>query len=289
MSKDTSDAAQGPGLVKMKDGADEGPSEVSRVNTRPPPFWAEDPAVWFAQVEGQFILNQIRKDETKYYYIVSHLEQEYASVVKDIITKPPDTGKYEKLKSELIRRLSASHERKIQQLLMHEELGDRKPSAFLRHLCNLAGPSIPEDILKSIWLNRLPPNLQTIVISQTEISLSAVAELADRIHDIVPTYGQVASTSAKDVPGTALDTMSQRVAELSRQVESLTAQVRNSRSNSRGRFGHARHRSQSRSKSRPRNRPPGHPHCFYHYRFGSRARNCTSPCSYKAENYPGSQ
>jgi hypothetical protein len=33
---------------------------------------------------------------------------------------------------------------------MHEEMGDRKPSQFLRHLKSLA-PEVPDDFLRSIW------------------------------------------------------------------------------------------------------------------------------------------
>ncbi|KAJ8737944.1 hypothetical protein PYW08_000539 [Mythimna loreyi] len=76
----------------------------------------------------------------------------------DSVTESPRVrdDRYEKLKTELVRRLSASQERKVKQLLMHEELGDRKTSQFLRNLQGLAGPAVPEDFVRTIWSSRLP-------------------------------------------------------------------------------------------------------------------------------------
>ncbi|XP_075990346.1 uncharacterized protein LOC142985997 [Anticarsia gemmatalis] len=133
--------------MSVKD--DESPSvsgdEVLRVSVRVPPFWPEEPALWYAQVESQFALSRITTDETKFCYLVAQLDHQYAVGVKDVITNPPATDKYLKLKTELIKRLSALQERRVKQLLTHEELGDRKPSQFLRHLSVLAGPSVPAD------------------------------------------------------------------------------------------------------------------------------------------------
>lgn len=162
------------------------PYDISRIAVRPPPFWPEEPTVWFAQLEGNFNLAGIKDDDTKYYYVQSTLEHRYAAEVKDIIVSPPAKNKYEKLKSELIKRLSASREKEVQQLLIHEKLGDRRPSQFLRHLQHLAGPNVPKDFLKTIWTSRLPSSIQTVIASQPQSDLDALADLADKVHDIVP-------------------------------------------------------------------------------------------------------
>ena len=49
-------------------------SYITRVGIRVPPFWPEKPAVWFAQFEGQFALSNITQDSTKFYYVISQLE-----------------------------------------------------------------------------------------------------------------------------------------------------------------------------------------------------------------------
>ncbi|KAJ8709962.1 hypothetical protein PYW07_009328 [Mythimna separata] len=268
-----------------------------RVGVRSPPFNAEDPLLWFAQLEGQFVLSNITTDSTKFYYVLAQLEPQHSAEVRDLIVNPPTTGKYEKLKAELIKRLSASQERKLKQLLMHEELGDRKPTQFLRHLQQLAGPTVPTDFIRSIWSSRLPANLQTIVAMQASSSLEEVAELVDKVNEIVPVTRQVATTSMP-VPGqvaspqpttdpqaSTIEALTQSVAELSRKLEVMSAQLRHRqpRSRSRGRYRHNHYRSQSRSRD---NR-----YCSYHNRFGDNARRCTQPCAYKEKqgNFKGSQ
>lgn len=266
--------------------------ETFRVGVRPPPFWPEEPALWFAQMEGQFALANITTDATKFYHIVGQLDHRYAAEVKDIITKPPAVEKYEKLKTELIKRLSASKERKVKQLLMHEELGDRKPSQFLRHLEDLAGPSIPKDFLQTIWASRLPNNIQTVVASQTNLSLDELADLADKVHEIAPSAPvQVASAAAASTP--TLQLMADQIMELTKQVALLSGRSvfhkrsqfkSRSRSRSKGRYGKSND-----SKSRPSQPPSGHPHCWYHFTYGVRAKKCLAPCEWKSENSTSSR
>ena len=106
--------------------------------------------------------------------------------VRDILTNPPSREKYTKLKTELIRRLSASQDQKTRQLLEHEEIGDRKPSQFLRHLRNLAGNVFSDDALRPLWLGWLPGSMQAILATQKEATLDKMADLADAISDAVP-------------------------------------------------------------------------------------------------------
>lgn len=127
------------------------------------------------------------------------------------------------MKTELIKRLSASQELKVKQSLMHEELGDRKPSQFLRHLSNLAGSSVPDDFVKTLWSSRLPSNIQTILASQSDLPLDKLADLADKIHELAPSVPyQVASTahsaptSAQGMPTTVIETMANQISELTK-------------------------------------------------------------------------
>ncbi|XP_050344649.1 uncharacterized protein LOC126769774 [Nymphalis io] len=253
--------------------------ESFRVGVRIPPFYAEKPALWFSQMEAQFALSNIKTDETKFYCVTGNLDPQYACEVEDIITYPPNTNKYERLKSELIKRLSASKEKKLKQLLMHEELGDRKPSQFYRHLTNLAGPGVPEDFLRTIWASRLPHNMQAIIASQSKSTMDDLAELADRISDVVGP--QMASTSAV----TSNSSENTEIAALAKQVASLTEKIeRMSRERGRSRYrNRSRHRSSStRSKSSS--------HCWYHQHFGERAKKCIPPCDYRASgNAKGDQ
>lgn len=259
-------------------------NEIYRVGPKFLPFWPEKPVVWFAQIEGQFAIANITTDATKFYHVISQLEPQYANEVEDIIVSPPATGKYEKLKIELIKRLGASKEKKVKQLLIHEELGDRKPSQFLRHLQNLAGPEVPTDFLRTIWTSRLPNNIQTIIASQPDSSLEAAADLADKIQDIAPQRPQVVAAASPDV----LSDLVKHVAALTSQIKKLEVQNHRYRSGNRGdrRYsrGDSRNNSRSRSASargvRSDRNHSRFPVCWYHHKFGSQASKCAKPCDY---------
>lgn len=264
------------------------PAEVYRVAMRLPPFWPEEPEIWFAQIEAQFENAGVTNDVTKYNYVVGHLEPQYSKEVKDVIMSPPASNRYEKLKAELVRRLSASQERKVKQLLMHEELGDRKPSQFLRHLQGLAGPTLPEDFVRTIWCSRLPTSIQPLLASQPHSTLEALAELADRVQDIVAPANHVAATSAA---GPSINELAAEVSELRRALKDLTLQLRDgrlpNRSHSRGRD--VRRHSRSRSSTRSDSSYQQYPVCWYHATHGEKARRCVKPCDYRQGNAAGSR
>jgi hypothetical protein len=68
----------------------------------------------------------------------------YATEVVVIITSPPERDLYS----------TPRIEQRIRQLLMLE-MGDCKPSQFLRHLRSL-DPDVPYDFLRSTWSSWLP-------------------------------------------------------------------------------------------------------------------------------------
>jgi hypothetical protein len=142
-------------------------------------------ALWFAQAEAQFELAAVTNERTMFNYIISQLDHRHAAEVEDVLTSPPADQPYQKLKTELVQRLSTSREKRVRQLFMYEEMGDRKPSQFLRHLKSLA-PEVPDDFLRSIWANRLPPHIQAILAGQSEGSLDSASQLADRICEVAP-------------------------------------------------------------------------------------------------------
>jgi hypothetical protein len=202
------------------------PAEVSTVAVRLPTFWAEQPAVWFAQAEEQVTLAGISSEQTKFHYVISQLEHQYASEVEDIIISPPQRDPYTILKTELVKWLSPLKEECIHQLLTLE-MGDSKPSQFLRHLRSLALDA-PDDFLRSIWSSQLPSNVRAILAGQTKRDLYAAAHCADRIIEATPL-----PTIANIMPLSVDDTLVQHIEDLSRQVAALSAELAHLRSRSR--------------------------------------------------------
>lgn len=261
---------------------------VSRLAVRLPPFWPHNPILWFAQVEASFSYAGITADNTKFSLVVSQLDQQYASEVQDIITSPPTENAYEKLKTELIRRITASQEDRIRQVLTLEEMGDRKPSQYLRHLRNKVDSGIvPDNLLRTIWSDRLPPQVKAIIATQSEMSLDAVAELADRIQDAITPSFQV---SAVTVPTTSVTSITPAVSRvefdaLAAKIDLLSTQMATllSRGNTSQRRGRSRQRSKSRSTSHSTS-DYGSTVCWYHRKYGEDAKKCTSPCTYPNVN-----
>ncbi|XP_028131142.1 uncharacterized protein LOC114326886 [Diabrotica virgifera virgifera] len=195
-------------------------ASINRISVKIPPFWPNDPEIWFLQVENQFTLANITSDATKFNYIVANLETVYISEVRDIIVSPPTTERYVKLKLEIIKRLSASQQQKIKRLLEHEELGDRRPSQFLRHLQSLAGKTVSDNIVRSLWLGRLPSSTHAILATQAKASLDAVAELADTSSEaIAPSVHISEAFNARE---STIDKLTAELAEMKIQLASLS-------------------------------------------------------------------
>lgn len=216
----------------------------------------------------------------------------------DIISNPPPQAqRYTKLKAELIRRLSLTEEQRVRQLLSSEELGDRKPSQFLRHLRSLAGASpINENILRTLWLQRLPSNVQQILKVKPNLSLDDTADIADSIMQVnppTPSFAVHAATAPPALRTTAQSAPAppvpdggqfvQRIEELIRMVAALHPR-RDSTPKPR-----TRERSCSRYSRDSANRDASRDRiCWYHRRFGTDARKCDEPCSMAPKNASGS-
>ncbi|XP_046143422.1 uncharacterized protein LOC123988228 [Osmia bicornis bicornis] len=152
---------------------------VAATPIRVPTFWPQKVSLWFRQLEAQFVIGRIIKDETKFGYIVAQLDGKYAEEVEDIICNPPESNKYGAIKAELIKRLSDSDTTRVRKLLETEEIGDRPPTQFWRHLKELAGSAVNEDFLTELWKNRLPTQTQLVLTATSDKEGAKLAEIAD--------------------------------------------------------------------------------------------------------------
>lgn len=249
---------------------------ISRVAIKLPPFWRQRPEAWFRQVEANFSLSGITQDMTKYNYVIASLDGDTLEQVSDILYSPPPTDLYSSIKGALITRFADSKERKLKTLLTDIHLGDRTPSQLLRVMTDLARGALSEDALKSLWLQRLPTNIQT-VLSASRDDISQLAMAADRIMEVtevaaVRSVGLQPTTN--ELPEIAPD---QTLSAIHEQLQSLqiTVAALVERRN-RPRF---RRSSHSRTPPRSPDAQFDRPLCWYHWRFGNAARKCVAPCS----------
>lgn len=271
-------------------------NEIAAVAVLLPPYWEHNPAVWFLQAESQFALSGITSQERKFHYVVRALPATAAEEVADILTSfirnPPATA-YDQLKAALLERTTASERTRIQQLLSTEELGDRRPSQLLRRMTQLLGSraqAMDGALLRELFLQRLPVNVQMILATATSMDLPSLASLADKVIEAASVAPRVAavtatptSTALRPTPAPADRGAPANVDHLCDRLEQLiVAATRRNDSAHSPRPSRQRERSSSRRRNAVsgRSSSPSPGVCIYHRRFGADARRCLLPCSW---------
>lgn len=219
---------------------------VAAVSVKIPPFWPLDPELWFLQVEAQFNVRNVTQSKTKYNHVVAAISPETATVVRDVVKNPSEDDPYKQLKDTLIRRVGMSQHQRLQKLLSDEEIGDRKPSQMLRDMEHLLGEVESKQILRELFLQRLPTNLRT-VLATLDLELPELAEKADNIIDLLDPPAVMAE----------IDQLQQEVAFLKRNSSGFQAK-----------------RFVQRKKEH-------FEQCWYHRRFGLKANKCVLPCNFE--------
>lgn len=235
-------------------------------------FWRDHAKTWFNQLEAKFRAHNVRSDELKFCVVVDNLDKESMIEIADIIESPPSTDKYNKLKETLINRLTDSDEKRWKKLLTDVELGDRKPTHLLREMKRLTSNAVDEQLLRTLWMQRLPTRVQEILSIVEGVPLDKLAELADkaieRTNPAITTVTNLSTTETDAGTSSSIEKLTQQLQTLVTAME----KGRWPRSKSRGR------RNRSRSVSRNRANPGKY--CYYHTRFGEKARNCEQPCTW---------
>ena len=274
---------------------------VTGVSLKLPPFWANDPAIWFAQIEAQFSTKGITQEQTKFSHVISALQPDVATEVRDLLLNPPapKDKPYTILKAELIRRTSASEQKRLNKLLISEELGDRTPSQLIRRMQQLLGDKqLEPSILKQLFVQRLPMNVQLILASTSDtMSINDLAALADKIVEVASPSSVASVTSDVPTPQAShsqppssaladdMQRLTAQVAQLTTQMQTLSAILHqgqgqgNRQSRSRSRSGNRRDSSRSPRRQSEQRHPDSE--CWYHWKFGEKAKKCETPCSWQ--------
>ncbi|KAL3967676.1 trace amine associated receptor [Sarotherodon galilaeus] len=222
-----------------------------------PDFWLHDPPSWFVHVEAQFALRGISADDTKYHHVVASLDPLATRRAMTLLRDPPAQGKYAALKELLLRRYALSDAERAEQLLNLSGLGGGTALELM-----LLGPDDGGFLFVHLFLRQLPAAVRAVLANSPLLPATdyrSLAEEADRILLASRTFDVHAlatdSLAAPSTPPPASPGASARL---------LTAGIAT-----------RRHRRKS--------------ICFYHQRFGDRARRCLPPCAFTAQgNGPAS-
>lgn len=271
-------------------------SVESVANIKIPPFWKHDPGLWFIQIEAMFQTNRITSDITRYNHIVSSLDAETMREVADILRNPPKEGKYLQLKSEIIRRFSDSADQQLHKALAEVQLGDKKPSQLLRQLQSLAGNRASEDVIRIRWLALLPPSIVRCLKILRAATLNEQAQLADELMENHSAPFIMATNSTDNRPvspnhrftDAVLTNLAQDMSAMRLAMNDLVARIEELTRTVSHRDSHTPYRGRSRQRSHSREFPPSTgSECFYHRKYGAKAKHCTPPCTYNTINKQG--
>lgn len=228
-------------------------TSVSAVALKLPSFWSSQPRAWFIQAEAQFTLRRITQDETKYCHLVAALDQQSAERFLDVLEKPPATDKYGQLKARLLGTFGLSRQQRASRLLGMTGLGDRRPSELMDEMLALLGDHSPCLLFEELFRQQLPAEVRMALVSADFKDPRAVGLLADKIWASRP-QPVVTAVLQPDQP--------------------VIAAARQSGVN---RF------------ARPQ---PSQRHselCYFHKKFGAKARRCEVPCKFQGNEQAGRQ
>ena len=240
-----------------------------------PTFDARNPHSWFRQVESIFLVRGISKQNMMFHHTLSALPTDVVSQVTHTIDKAPEDELYDTLKSAVIRLLSGSQERRLQQLFSQTELGDRTPSQLLRQMRTLVGDAKVDDtILQQLWMRCLPSHMAACLASCSDnCDLEELAEKADRMQEFYdrPPLFQLAQPKPSPSKPQETDTLAKIMAKLD-MLGCKSSPPKGERQ---------RPRPHSRFDNRPNQK---NQICRYHRAYGDDVKKCLPGCIYPKVN-----
>ncbi|XP_064472921.1 uncharacterized protein LOC135387753 [Ornithodoros turicata] len=163
----------------------------------------------------------------------------------------------------------------------------------MRQLRGDQSASVDDALLRELFIQRLPQNVQMVLATAADMTLDQLATLADAVlEEANPAVAAVfpalppsepARPQPRQPPQSTID-------DLCREFRSLAAVIAAShasrpdthlRRQRRDRTGRRTRRSPSTNRSASRDRSPAM--CWYHCRFGADAHHCFLPCSWQQQ------
>ena len=223
---------------------------VYAASVKLPELWQHNPRAWFQHVEAQFQLRGVTQDSTKYFYVVAALDSSTTARAMTLLEAPPAVGKYDALKALLLRLFELSELEKADRLLSLNGLGDGKPSELMEKMLSVLGSADPAFLFTHIFLRQLPAPVRTALASSplaTAKDYRALSAEADRVFLASRQQFVHALLPHHAAPPPPMDDCVDTAA-------AVTAR-----------------------------RQPDDGLCYYHARFGAKAKQCRKPCSYRVQ------
>ena len=220
---------------------------VAKLAVKLPDFWTDDPDLWFLHAESAFRNSQVTQSQTKFDHVIQKLPQNIMVSVRGLIMNATSSSTpYEDLKAKLVSSYTLTRWQRINKLIHHPALGDRRPTALMdAMLALLPDDEVPGSLFLGLFLERLPVEMRDHLVASEFKNPSEMALHADKLWD----------------------------ARRTQSSDPLLAAAATSPSR-------ARTRERGSSSPSRRTQTPGPStsgECYFHKRFGSAANNCRPP------------
>ncbi|ROT83868.1 gag-pol polyprotein [Penaeus vannamei] len=189
----------------------------------------------FFQVEQEFLHRNITTQTTKFRLLVTNLPLEFLLTVGDLLHNHR-YATYDELKEAILRRAAPNPLTALSTFLSSDAADNRTPTEIFHHFQRLltrTGTTLPPDVMCSLFLKRLPADIQQILLVSDapleQLALQADAMLIAR----TPTSSIATVSVATTTSAVTLGALAAHVATLSEAVQKISTQER---SHSRPRF-----------------------------------------------------
>ena len=245
-----------------------------------PTFCAADAISWFQRAEVQFRLKCETSSTCMADHVLAALPEDVFPLISGWLTERDGADiQYDELKKHLLRKFVATPEERADKLLTlsHQPLGDQRPSIAFQEMKALTrlpaadGSTKTLDLLRILWLLRLPDDVRRGITNFSDISEDELTKLADSLQ------GANRGTSSRSAMAANDDEVPQPLTQEWTDEDAAAATPSQHR-----RWAQAPTKKPH-FKQPPRGPPPRKATmdlCFYHSRFGHDARNCRAPCSW---------
>ena len=168
-----------------------------------PPFRADQPALWFVQVDAAFASRGIIDQVRMYHHVLYSLPQPVLDRVADMLaTAEPPSNAFQRLKERLLQEYQVSAFKRMARLRVTPPLGGETPSDLLTAMLKLCPPGEEGTIhFRELFYSRLPRWVQISLPQHETQPLREMALQADGlIAGGAPSAHTVAAVEEQDGP-----------------------------------------------------------------------------------------
>ena len=237
---------------------------AAAVTAKLPDFYTHNPEGWFINAEAQFALAKITDEKTKFYHAVKTLDPKTSEEIQHFLTEQCQNNDqqatpYTNLKKQLLKVFGKSKTSKMAELLTMHSFNENGAESTLRRMRVLCTDM--DTMLQCKLLSMAPLSTRTAVASQEFETAEDLAQALDKARE------------REKFISPSISSVSEETQQYDIAAASKTAT-----------FNRARQDKAKHTDNRTI--------CFYHDRFGYKAKKCTgAPCKFagfKSENFKAS-